>query len=178
MTWITPSLNCKYPFVHVHTSHRSYGYSPLTLCSWQQTQNNSWCNLWHLCWHHVKCWLSYGMKTITCTLFNHIQFLSLMNWHCVHKKWQSHFNWHYHCQPNMIEFASPILHNSRIHNVAHKKKKKFNQHPTNQFFPLAIEVFGCLNKQADVFSNKCVNAIWSLKWLETLPLSILVTFFQ
>ncbi len=115
MTWITPSLNCNYPLVHVHRSHRSYGYSPFTLCSWQITQKNSWCSLWHLCWHHVRCWLSYGTKTTTCISFNHIQFLLLMNQHCVHQKWHSHFSWHCHYQPNISKFTSPILHNSRIH---------------------------------------------------------------
>jgi hypothetical protein len=32
----------------VHTSHRLYGYPPLTLCSWQQTHWNPWCNSQHL----------------------------------------------------------------------------------------------------------------------------------
>ncbi len=32
-------------------------------------------------------------------------------------------------------------------NVAQAKKKNYhNQHPTNQFFRLAIEIFGCLHK--------------------------------
>ncbi len=35
MTWTTPSLNCKYPSMCVHTSHEPYGYPLLTLCSWQ-----------------------------------------------------------------------------------------------------------------------------------------------
>jgi hypothetical protein len=38
-----------------------------------------------------------------------------------------------------------------------------NQHPTDQIFPLTIEVFGCLHKHVNVFLHDCVNAIWSLK---------------
>jgi hypothetical protein len=57
-----------------------------------------------------------------------------------------------------------------------KKKSYRNWNPTNQFLPLAIEVFGCLHKQVDLFLHDCANAIWSLKGLESLFLSILVTF--
>ncbi len=36
--------------------------------------------------------------------------------------------------------------------VAQTKEKSYqNWHPTNQFFPLAIEVFGYLHKHVDVF---------------------------
>jgi hypothetical protein len=34
-----------------------------------------------------------------------------------------------------------------------------NQHSINQFLSLAIEVFGCLHKYADVFLHDCVDAI-------------------
>jgi hypothetical protein len=43
---------------------------------------------------------------------------------------------------------------------------------------LAIEVFGYLHKQADVFLHNFVNAIWSFKGLEGSPLSILITFLH
>jgi hypothetical protein len=36
-----------------------------------------------------------------------------------------------------------------------KKKSYYNQHPINQFLPLAIEVFGCFHKHADVFLHDC-----------------------
>jgi hypothetical protein len=35
--------------------------------------------------------------------------------------------------------------------VQTKEKNHHDQHPINQFFFLAIEVFGCLDKQANVF---------------------------
>ncbi len=39
-----------------------------------------------------------------------------------------------------------------ISDAAQAKEKNYhNQHPTNQFFPLTIEVFGSLHKHADVF---------------------------
>jgi len=44
-----------------------------------------------------------------------------------------------------------------------KERSYHNQRPTNQFFPLAIEVFGYLHKHVDVFLHDYINAIWSLK---------------
>jgi hypothetical protein len=51
-----------------------------------------------------------------------------------------------------------------------------NQHLTNQFLLLAIEIFGCLHKHVDMFLHDCANAIWSLKGLGGLHLSTLVIF--
>ncbi len=44
-----------------------------------------------------------------------------------------------------------------------KENSYCNWHPTNQFLPLAIEIFDCLHKHVDVFIHDCANAIWSLK---------------
>jgi len=44
-----------------------------------------------------------------------------------------------------------------------KEMNYCNQHPNDQFFPLAIEIFWCLHKHVDVFLHECANAIWSLK---------------
>jgi len=79
VTWITPSFNCKYPSMRVHTSHRPCGYSYITLCSWQRAHMNSWCNSWHLYYHCVRRWFPHGTKTITYTSFNHIQLHLLMS---------------------------------------------------------------------------------------------------
>jgi hypothetical protein len=51
-------------------------------------------------------------------------------------------------------------------------------HTSLIFLLLAIEVFGCLHKHADVFLHNCANAIWSLKGLEGLHLSTLVIFLR
>jgi hypothetical protein len=59
-----------------------------------------------------------------------------------------------------------------------KEKSYHNQHPTNQFFPLTIEAFGCLHKHANVFLHDYVNAIWSLKGTKGLHLSTLVNFLR
>jgi len=105
---ITGILQC------VHTSHQPYGYPLLMLYSWQQTHWNPWCNLRHLCHQYSKCWFPCGMRTITCTSFNHIQLISSMDWHCVYQKWHSLFSRHCHCRSNASIFTSPILCNSRI----------------------------------------------------------------
>jgi hypothetical protein len=49
-----------------------------------------------------------------------------------------------------------------------KEKKYYNQHPTDQFLPLTIEIFEYLHKQVDVFLHDCANAIWNLKGLKGL----------
>jgi hypothetical protein len=48
----------------------------------------------------------------------------------------------------------------------------------DQFFALTIEIFGYLQKHADVFLHDCANAIWSLKGIEGLHIPTLVTFFH
>jgi len=53
-----------------------------------------------------------------------------------------------------------------------------DQHYIDQFFPLEIEVFECLYKQANVILHDCANVIWSLKGLKRFHLSILVIFFH
>ncbi len=63
-------------------------------------------------------------------------------------------------------FTSSILRNSRICHLwcnSSQEMSYCNWHPTNQFLPLAIEIFGCLHKHVDVFLHDYANAIWSLK---------------
>jgi hypothetical protein len=57
-----------------------------------------------------------------------------------------------------------------------KERSYHNRHPIDQFFPLTIEIFGCLHKHVDVFLQDCANAIWSLKGTKDLHLSTLVIF--
>ncbi len=148
--------------MHVHTSHRPYRYPLLMLHSWQETHRNPWCNSQHLCCHCVKCWLSHGMKTITCASFNHIQFFLLTSWHCVHQRWHLHLGRCYHCRPNASGFISSICTTQGFDafNATQVKERIYrNQHPTDQFILLTIEVFGGLHKQADVFLHDFANAI-------------------
>ncbi len=56
-----------------------------------------------------------------------------------------------------------------------KKKSYHDRHPTYYFLLLAIEVFGCLDKQIDVFLHDCANVVWNFKGLEGLLLYVLVT---
>jgi hypothetical protein len=44
-----------------------------------------------------------------------------------------------------------------------KEQSYYDLHPTNQFLPLPMEVFGCLHKHANAFLHNCANAIQSLK---------------
>ncbi len=44
-----------------------------------------------------------------------------------------------------------------------KERSYCNWHLINEFLPLAIEVFDCLYKHANVFLHNCANVIWSLK---------------
>jgi len=78
MTLTTPSFNYKHPLMCAHTSHRPYGYSPLTLCSWQQTHWNPWCNEHHFCCHCIRCVFPRGTRTIVCASFNHIQQVNIV----------------------------------------------------------------------------------------------------
>jgi hypothetical protein len=59
-----------------------------------------------------------------------------------------------------------------------KERNYRNQNPTDQFLPLAIEVFDCLHKHVDMFLHDCANAIWSLKAPKGLHLSTLVIFLH
>ncbi len=59
-----------------------------------------------------------------------------------------------------------------------KEMNYCNQHPNDQFFPLAIEIFWCLHKHVDVFLHECANAIWSLKRPKGPPFFVLVTFLH
>ncbi len=114
VTWITTSFNCKYPSMHVHTSHRCYGCPPFTLCPWQWIHKHPWCNSQHFCCHCKRCWLPCGTKTTTHIFFNHVSFLLSTSRHCVHQKWNSHLSWCCHCRSNTIGFTSSTLRNTRI----------------------------------------------------------------
>ncbi len=58
------------------------------------------------------------------------------------------------------------------------KKNYCDQHPTNQFLPLAIKIFGCLHKQTNVFLHDSTNVIWNLKGLDNFIFFVLVTFLH
>ncbi len=74
---------------------------------------------------------------------------------------------------------SCIIQRFAISNVTQVKERSYhNQHPIDQFLFLAIEIFGCLHKQVNVFLHNYVNVIWSLKGQEGPSLSILVTFLH
>jgi len=178
VTWITTSFNCKYPSICVHTSYQCYMCLPF-ISPWQWVHGHPWCKLWHFCYYCMRCRLPCGMKTIAPTSFNHISLLSLTNWHYVHQIWNSHPSWCCHCQSNMSKFISLILCNWKICYFWNSQKKSyFDWHLTNHFIFLTIEVFGCLNKQVDMFLHDCANAMWNFKRPKGPPFSMLVIFFR
>jgi len=61
--------------------------------------------------------------------------------------------------------------------VQAKEKSYHDRHPNSQFLLLAIEVFGCPNKPANVFLHDCANAMWNFKKPKGPPLSM-VTFLH
>jgi hypothetical protein len=179
--WIIMSFNCKYPSMCVHTSHRCYMCPFFTLCPHQWAHEHPWCGLRQFYCHCIRCQLPYGTKTITHASFNHVLLLLSMNWHCVHQRWNLHPSWCCHCRSNTNGFISSILHNLKIcclPSSSNQKKSYHNQHPTNHLFPIAIEVFGCLNKQADVFLYDYADVMWSFKGPKGLPIFILVIFLH
>jgi len=153
VAWTTSSFNCKHPLMCVQTSHWPYGHPPFMLCSWQRMHWNPWCNLRHLCCHCARCWFPCETRIITCASFNHIQLLSLTNWHCAYKDdihtlvdivianptWMDLFP-RFCATQGFITF-----------NITQGKKRNYcNWHPIDQFLPLTIEIFGCLHKHVDM----------------------------
>jgi hypothetical protein len=165
MTLTTPSLNYKHPLMCVHTSHRPYGYPPLTLCSWQQTHWNPWCNVLHFCCHCARCVFPRGMRTIVCASFDHIQqvnivltkdgICTLANIIIINPM-----------RTDLLPQSCAIQGFTTSYVTQTKEKSYCNRHPTDQFLPLTIEIFGYLHKYANVFLQDCANAIWSLKRLK------------
>ncbi len=101
-TWNT---HCRHLLMHVHTSHRPYGYPFFTLCSWQQAHMNPWCNLWHFCCHYVGCWFPSGVKITTRVSFKHVQLFPSMSRHYVHQRWHLHLSQCCHYWPNTSGFT-------------------------------------------------------------------------
>jgi hypothetical protein len=97
---------------------------------------HSWCNLWHFYCRRTRCHLPCGMKTITHTSFNHVQFFLSTSRHCVHQRWNLHLSQCCHCRSNMNGFASLILRNSKFCCLWRAKKKSYHdRHPTDHFLP-------------------------------------------
>jgi hypothetical protein len=99
--------------------------------------------------------------------FQQHQFLLLMSWHCAHKI----------CTLIDVVITDPTRANLLLQscttqgfatsNAAQAKERSYHHwRPTNEFFCVAIEVFGCLHKHAYAFLHDCANAIWNLKGIE------------
>jgi hypothetical protein len=153
MTWIAPYFNCKYPSMCVHTSHWPYGYPFLTLCSWQQAHKNPWYSLRHLCCHlHGMLASMWGENNYMCfsNMFNsshwwvNIVFtkdgiLTLINIVIVDPTWA-----------NLLPRSCTTQGFVASDLVQAKEWNYHYRHLVDQFLPLAMEVFGCLEKHANV----------------------------
>jgi hypothetical protein len=53
-----------------------------------------------------------------------------------------------------------------------------DQCPRDMFLPFVLEVFNCLNQQANNFLSRCVNVVSSTKGIKSPPLSILQIFYR
>ncbi len=62
--------------------------------------------------------------------------------------------------------------------VQAKERSYSDRHPTDHFLLLAVEVFGCLNKQVDVFLHDCTNDMWNFKGPEGPFRFVLFTFLH
>jgi hypothetical protein len=114
-----------------------------------------------------------GTKIITCAPFNHIQLILSMNRYCAHQKKHSALVNVVIVNPPRIDLLPQSYPTQRFvaFDATQAKENNYcNQHPTNQFFLLAIEVFGCLHKQANVLIHNCANAIWNFKGLSSFCL--------
>ncbi len=181
MTWITPSLNCKYLSIRVHTSHQPYGihllhcvhgnertrthdviHNTFVAIAWDVSFHmgrkqlhvlNS--NMFNFAHRRVDIVLTKdGIRTLVNVVIANPTRANLLPWSCATRGFVTS-------------------------NATQTEKQSYrDRHLTNQFLPLVVEVFGCLHKQADMFLHNCANAIWSLKRLEGLPLPVLVTFLQ
>jgi len=101
--------------------------------------------------------------------------------HCAYQKWHSHLNQHCHYRPNTSGLFpwSCIIQGFVASDATQANERSYcNQHPTNQFLPLAIEVLGCLHKHIDVFLHDYANTIWSLKGTKRFYLYALVIFLH
>jgi len=83
--FVVVSFNCRYHLMRVNTSHFTCVH--LLRCAHDNEHRGTHdvvCNIF--CCHCMRCQLPFGMRTITCISFNHVPFLSLTSWHCVHQR--------------------------------------------------------------------------------------------
>ncbi len=59
-----------------------------------------------------------------------------------------------------------------------KERLYRNQYLVDLFFPLAIEIFGCLHQHVDNFLHRGANMAWTAKVFRSPPLLILCAFYR
>jgi hypothetical protein len=158
--------------VHVHTSHQSYRCPPFTLRPWQWTQMHYDVvhNTFVAIAQDVNFYMGWKqLHTLPLTTFHFSHWgvdivitkdgiRTLANIVIANPTWMDLLTWSYTTRGFTTSKGSQT-----------KERNYCNWHPTNHFLPLAIEVFGCLDKQADIFLHDCANAMWNFKRLEGPP---------
>ncbi len=118
--------------------------------------------------------------------FKHVQFFLLSSWHCAHQRWNSYLIDILIDDPMHADliFQSYITQQFVNSNATQTKENSYHdQHLTDQFFPLAIEIFEYLHKQANMFLTcLCSYAIMSMPFetsngQKVLPFFVSVIFF-
>jgi hypothetical protein len=126
-----------------------------------------WCNSWHFCCDCTRCWLPCGTRTTTRTSPSTTFHFSRRQVDIVLTKDGI-------CFLANVVIVDPTSTDllcqccatwgfATSKTTQAKKKSYRNQHPIDHFLPLAIEVFGCLNKHFNVFLHNCANAMWNFK---------------
>jgi hypothetical protein len=170
MIWRVTSFNSRYPLMCVHTSHQCYKCPVFMSHPRQWAHEHPWCSLRLYCCHYTRWWLPCGMGTTICTFLNHVVFTkdeicTLADVVIIDPTWA-----------NLLHRSCAIWRFTTFKTAQAKERNYYDWHPTDHFFPLTIEVFGCLNKQVDVFLHDCANAMWNFKGLKGLHVYVLITF--
>jgi hypothetical protein len=173
-TWITSSLNYKHPSMCVHTSHRNCADGN------ERTKTH---DVIHDTFVAITRDVSFHVGREQLHVFPSITFNSFRQQiDIVLTKYSI-------CTVVNIVIVNPtrtdlflrscvIQRFVTLMQLKPKKKNYHNQHSTDQFLLLRIEIFGCLHKYADVFLHNCANVIWNLKGPKGPHLSTLVIFFH
>jgi hypothetical protein len=79
--------------------------------------------------------------------------------------------------PTWINLVSQVVSSCEVV-IQAKEKIYHNWHWTNTFFPLAIEIFGCLHWQTNNFFHQCASMIWLTNFTNNPPLLVLHAFYR
>ncbi len=133
------------------------------------------------CVHCKRCQFSHFVESNPYSLTTIFSSFSSVGRHCLIGWWLSHIGWCCHCQPTWANLVSHVtlFHGVVVTLVVQVKEGLYcDYYPTDVFFLLAIEVFGCFHQQADNYVHQCANMVWWAKGIVGLPLLVLCFFYR